>query len=158
RLMLLKMPAPVALRHPRDQRLSRFMASSVVSFFLNCQRIVPFCPMRRVLKAIKNSLKTLPAALVLSTIPLTAAPQQLTSPSEVVVDKIVTKEHAEMELLRQYSPLVETYIQYLRPDEQVGTVPNGDKYFLGRANLAKGVGLEPLEHTVGLKNKVSVGL
>jgi len=90
--------------------------------------------------------------------PLTAAAQQLTSPSEVVVDKIVAQEHAEVELLREYSPLVETYIQYLRPVERVGTVPNGDKYFLGRANLAKGVELEPLEQAVGLKHKVSVGV
>jgi hypothetical protein len=122
--------------------MSRFTACSVVSFFLSCQRIVPFCPAGR----------SLAAALVLSAIPLTAAAQQ------VVVDKIVAQEQAEVELLRQYSPLVETYIQYLRPDKRVGTVPNGDKYFLGRADLAKGVGLEPLEHTVGLKHKVSGGI
>jgi len=103
----------------------------------------------------KHGLKTLSAALVLSAIPLTASAQQLTSPSEVVVDKIVAQEHEEVDRLRQYSPLVETYIQYLRPDKQAGTVPNGDKYFLGRADLAKGVELEPLEHTVGLKHKVS---
>jgi len=105
-----------------------------------------------------RSLKILPAALVLSAMPLAAVAQRLTSPSDVVVDKIVAQEHAEVQLLRQYSPLVETYIQYLRPDEHVGAVPNGDKYFLGRADLAKGVELEPLEHTVGLKHKALGGL
>jgi hypothetical protein len=98
------------------------------------------------------------AALVLSAMPLTAAAQQSTSPNEVVVDKIVAQERAEVQLLRQYSPLVETYIQYLRSDEREGAVPNGDKYFLGRADLAKGVELEALERTVGLRNKVSGGL
>src|SRR5438477_2380100 len=45
---------------------------------------------------------------------------------------------AEVGLLRQYSPLVETYIQYLRPDNQTGAAPRGDKYFLGRAALSRG--------------------
>jgi len=105
-----------------------------------------------------NSLKIiLPAALALSAIPRITTAQQLTSPSEAV-DKIVAQEQAEVQLLRQYSPLVETYIQYLRPDKQAGTLPNGDKYFLGRAELAKGVELEPLEPAVGLKRKLSGGL
>ena len=43
-----------------------------------------------------------------------------------------------MQMLRQYAPLVETYIQLLKPDEALGTVPAGDKYFLGKADLAKG--------------------
>jgi len=33
-------------------------------------------------------------------------------------------------------------------------VPDGDKYFLGRAELGKGVELEPLEHDSGMKHKV----
>jgi hypothetical protein len=61
-----------------------------------------------------------------------------------VVDKIVAQEHAEMNAIRKYSPLVETYIQTVRPDKELGAVPNGDKYFLGRAELDKGVQLEPL--------------
>lgn len=61
-----------------------------------------------------------------------------------VVDKIVAQEQMEMQMLRQYSPLVETYIQNLRPDKRLGAVPESDKYFLGRADLAKGVEFEPL--------------
>jgi len=60
------------------------------------------------------------------------------------VDKIVAQEQAEVQTLRQYSPLVETYIQLVRPDKELGAVPDGDRYFLGRAELAKGVELEPL--------------
>src|SRR5215813_9806044 len=60
------------------------------------------------------------------------------------LDKIVAQEQAETETLRQYSPLVETYIQLVRPDKELGAVPDGDRYFLGRAELAKGVELEPL--------------
>src|SRR6266852_6373533 len=102
-----------------------------------------------------RSLKILPAILVLSVMPVTASAQQPMSPSEVV-DKIISQEQVEVQLLRQYSPLVETYIQNIRPDKQLGAVPNGDKYFLGRAELAKGVELEPLdrvERDAGLKHK-----
>jgi len=104
-----------------------------------------------------SSLKILPAALALSAIPLGASAQQLESTSQVV-DRIVAQERAEVQLLRQYAPLVETYIQYLRPDKATGTEPNGDKYFLARAELAKGVELEPLERDAGLKHELLGGL
>jgi len=103
-----------------------------------------------------RSLKILPAILVLSAMPIAATAQQPTTLSEVV-DKIVAQEQAEMQLLRQYSPLVETYIQNVRPDKELGAVPDGDKYFLGRAELAKGVELEPLEHDAGMKHKIFGG-
>ena len=99
-----------------------------------------------------RTLKILPVALalVLGAIPLTAAAQQQMTVAQVV-DKIVAQEQAEVQLLRQYSPIVETYIQILRPTKAGGAVPNGDKYFLGRAELAKGVELQPL--ISGTRNK-----
>jgi len=116
-----------------------------------------------------RSCKILPAILVLSAIPavataqeppltpaqqpVAATPQQPMTASQVV-DKIISQEQAEVQLLRQYSPLVETYIQNVRPDKQFMAVPDGDKYFLGRAELGKGVELEPLEHDSGMKHKV----
>jgi hypothetical protein len=75
--------------------------------------------------------------------PLPAAPQQQPALTEVV-DKIVSQEQVEMQSLRQYSPIVETYIQVMHPNKDLGEVPKSDKYFLGRAELAKGVELEPL--------------
>ena len=56
--------------------------------------------------------------------------------------------------MHNYSPLVETYIQNLRPDKDLGQVPAGDKYFLGRANFAKGVALVPLTDTSSKGKKV----
>src|SRR5437867_13246098 len=109
-------------------------------------------------------LKILPAILmllailILLTMPIAAAAQQPTTVSEVV-DKVVRQEQAEVQLLRQYSPLVETYIQNRREDKQAGAVPDGDTYFLGRAELAKDVELEPLEreHSAGIKQKALGG-
>ena len=104
-----------------------------------------------------RSLKILPAALALGALPLGATAQQVESTNQVM-DRIVAQERAEVQLLRQYSPLVETYIQYLLPDKEKDVVPNGDKYFLGRADLARGVELEPLERDAGLKRKLLGGL
>lgn len=106
-----------------------------------------------------RSLKIMHAILVLTAMPVVATAQQPMTESEAV-DKIVRQEQAEVQLLRQYSPLVETYIQNIRPDKQFGAVPDGDKYFLGRAELARGVELEPLdrvERDAGLKHKVFSG-
>jgi hypothetical protein len=88
-------------------------------------------------------LKTVLVILALSALPLRAAAQQ-NSALEQVVDRIITQEQTEMNSLRPFSPLVETYIQNLRGDKDLGAVPNGDRYFMGRAVLAKGVELEPL--------------
>jgi hypothetical protein len=97
-----------------------------------------------------RSLKLLSVALALGAIPLAAAGQQQTTLAQVV-DKIVAQEQVEVQSLRQYSPIVETYIQTLRSTKERGVVPDGDKYFLGRADLAKGVELEPLIN--GTRNK-----
>src|ERR1700682_2026806 len=102
-----------------------------------------------------RSLKVLPAILALGAIPLSAGQQPAGLTQADVLDKIVAQEHAEMDSLRQYSPLVETYIQNRRADKEAGTAPDGDQYFLGRAELAKGVGLVPLvRSTNGKHNKV----
>src|SRR6267154_2433466 len=103
-------------------------------------------------------LNILTRALALAALPLAAAAQQETTLSQVL-DKIVAQEQVEMQSLRQYSPLVETYIQNLRPDKHLGAVPDGDRYFLGRAELAKGVELEPLTRgSATIHNKILGGL
>src|SRR5215469_16429121 len=99
-----------------------------------------------------RSLKCLPLALVFCAISH-AAVEAPTTQSEVV-DRIVAQEQEEMRLLRQYAPLVETYIQYVRLDKHLGEVPDGDKYFLGRAELAHGVILQPLNRDPGVKQKI----
>ena len=80
-------------------------------------------------------------------------PQPPPTPEEVL-DRIIAQEQAEVGMVQQYSPLVETYIQYIRPDKMTGAVPDGDKYFLGRAELSRGVDLMPLDKEAGLKRKV----
>jgi hypothetical protein len=55
---------------------------------------------------------------------------------EQVVDRTIQREHALMNLLRTRTPLVETYLQNLKRDPELGAVPKDDRYFLGRLDLA----------------------
>src|SRR5450432_2138746 len=66
---------------------------------------------------------------------------------DAVVDRVIVRENEMNQDIRKYSPLVETYIQNLRPDKDLGFVPAGDKYFLGKADFGKGVNLESLSDT-----------
>jgi hypothetical protein len=89
--------------------------------------------------------------------PAAAADQPRTM--EQVVDRVVTNENRMNQQIRQYTPLVETYIQDLKPDKDLGYVPAGDKYFLGRADFHRGVELVSLSETQGKGKKIlgSVG-
>src|SRR5579862_5743030 len=106
-------------------------------------------------------LKTVLVVLAFSALPLSAAAQQADALGQVV-DRIISQEQAEMNSLKPYTPLVETYIQNLRGDKDLGAVPAGDKYFMGRAILAKGIDLEPLTDSEGngegVKKKMLGGL
>jgi Peptidase family M48 len=72
------------------------------------------------------------------------------------LDRVISNEQHLYGQMRNYSPLVETYIQNLKSDKDLGAVPAGDKYFLGRANFQKGVNLVPLNETSS-KGKRMVG-
>ena len=84
---------------------------------------------------------------VLGATAVIAAPADQLKTMDQVVDRIVTNENRLNQQIRQYTPLVETYIQDLKPDKDLGYVPAGDKYFLGRADFHKGVELVSLSET-----------
>jgi hypothetical protein len=80
--------------------------------------------------------------LLFGSLPMFA--QQPSTAIDQVLDRIVAQEKDEVQLIRHSSPFVETYIQLLAPDKELGTVPNGDRYFLGRAKLDDSVKVVPL--------------
>src|SRR5690349_21970550 len=82
-----------------------------------------------------------------------AEPQQARTMDQVI-DRVITNENRLNQQIRQSSPLVETYLQDLKPDKELGPVPAGDKYFLGRADFSKGVALVPLSDTGGKGKKL----
>jgi hypothetical protein len=55
------------------------------------------------------------------------------------IDRIIAREHDEVATIRRYDPIIETYVQDMKPDKQLGAVPVRDHYFLGQALLSKGV-------------------
>ena len=52
-----------------------------------------------------------------------------------VSDKIFYQEAKLVEDMHKYTPMVETYIQNLKPDPDLGDVPVSDNYFIGRLQL-----------------------
>ena len=102
-------------------------------------------------------LKAVFLVLVIGALPLAAAEQPPTTLDQVV-DRIVSREAAVMDGLRQYSPLVETYVQNMRPDKDLGAVPAGDRYFLGRAELSKGIELRSLTERSGKVHRLFGGV
>ncbi|HEY1271995.1 MAG TPA: hypothetical protein VGF08_08420, partial [Terriglobales bacterium] len=67
--------------------------------------------------------------------PATAAPTTL----DQVVDRIVLREHGLIDMLKTRTPIIETYLQNLQWDTQLGPVPKDDRYFLGRMDLSESI-------------------
>ena len=55
------------------------------------------------------------------------------------IDRVIAREHEEIATIRRFNPVIETYIQDMKPDKEMGAVPVRDHYFLGQADLSKGV-------------------
>jgi hypothetical protein len=55
------------------------------------------------------------------------------------IDRITAREHDEVAIIRRYSPIIETYVQDMKPDKEMGSIPVRDHYFLGQADLSKAV-------------------
>ena len=62
-----------------------------------------------------------------------------TSSFQQVVDRAIEREHFFIAQMRQLHPLVETYLQNLKDDKELGApVPASDVYFLGRLDMSNG--------------------
>jgi hypothetical protein len=54
---------------------------------------------------------------------------------DVLVDSAIRQERRLIDLMRNFKPIVETYIQEEKPDSDLGTSPKDDDYFLSRLDL-----------------------
>lgn len=63
-------------------------------------------------------------------------PAQSSSALDQVVDKVAATEAEYVKTMRHYTPLVETYLQEMQPDQTLGEVPKNDWYHLSRLSLA----------------------
>lgn len=66
------------------------------------------------------------------------APETLPPPTTMdqVADRAILREKALVKYLAKRTPIVETYLQNLVQDPQLGPVPKDDRYFLGRMDLS----------------------
>jgi hypothetical protein len=122
---------------------------------------------KKMCKLVSAIRRSVPSILVFSTLamavsaapPATPAPPQATAKTmDEVIDRVVTNENRLNNQISKYQPLVETYIQNLKPDKDLGFTPAGDKYFLGRAQFSKGVELVSLSDTGGKGKKIFTGI
>ena len=79
-----------------------------------------------------------PAAAPSSTI---APPPPVATPTTMdqVVSLFIEREHGLIKVLSNRTPVVETYLQNLSADPQLGPVPSEDHYFLGRLDMGETV-------------------
>ena len=79
-----------------------------------------------------------PAAAPSSTI---APPPPVAAPTTMdqVVSLFIEREHGLIKVLSNRTPVVETYLQNLSADPQLGPVPSEDHYFLGRLDMGETV-------------------
>src|SRR5271154_4794347 len=64
-------------------------------------------------------------------------------PAPVTMDQVVNlfilREHGLIKMLSARTPVVETYLQNLTSDPQLGPIPSDDHYFLGRLDMGETV-------------------
>jgi len=64
-----------------------------------------------------------------------AIPAPANTAFDRVVDRVLIREAENTKALRSYSPLVETYLQEMRPDKELGAIPYADQYYLTRVGF-----------------------
>jgi len=90
------------------------------------------------------ALATTASAQPSQTQPATApapTPSALPQPTTMdqVVDRFIERERGLMKALSNRTPVVETYLQNLSADPQLGPIPSEDHYFLGRMDMGETV-------------------
>jgi hypothetical protein len=66
--------------------------------------------------------------------------KKLTAEQSQLIDKAIVREKNVVKVVKERAPLVETYIQNMRPDPVMRQVPESDEHFLGRVDFGKVIG------------------
>jgi hypothetical protein len=69
--------------------------------------------------------------------PRMAPPVPLTPAQAALIDRAVVGEKAMVKRLQKSTPVVQTYIQNMKPDQRLGAVPSSDEYILSRVDFGK---------------------
>src|SRR5215469_2390276 len=66
--------------------------------------------------------------------------RKLTASQNTLIDKAIGREKEVVKTVKERAPLVETYIQNMKPDPVLGQAPESDQHFLGRVEFSKIIG------------------
>jgi hypothetical protein len=66
--------------------------------------------------------------------------KKLTPAQIALIDKSVVREKEVIKVVKERAPLVETYIQNMKPDAVMRQIPDSDQHFLGRVDFGKVIG------------------
>jgi hypothetical protein len=73
----------------------------------------------------------------ITTAPVTTPAPVAMDSTDLLIDRIIGREHFMMESMSHLSPMLETYVQNMKPDNELGMVPASDEYFLGKLDFNK---------------------
>src|ERR1700710_1797103 len=79
--------------------------------------------------------------------------RKLTPGQSALIDKAIGREKEVVKTVKDRAPLVETYIQNMRPDPVLSQVPESDQHFLGRVEFNKIIG----DNAYEINNETSHG-
>ncbi len=80
-----------------------------------------------------------------------------TASQNALLDKAIVRERAVVKVLKERTPLVETYIQNMKPDPILFQVPESDQHFLGRVQFGRIIGDAAYEKNPGAAAKENKG-
>jgi hypothetical protein len=96
-----------------------------------------------------TSQQAVPAQLQVEPSHPAAAPTSF----DQVLDRVVEREHFFVAQMRHMHPLIETYIQNMKNDKELGEVPVSDRYFLGRLDVSDGTADDSFLGQPGFKTR-----
>ena len=70
-----------------------------------------------------------------------------------LIDKAIVREKVIIKTVRERAPLVETYIQTMKPDPLLGQIPESDEHFLSRVDFKSVIG----DNSYAVNNSTSKG-
>jgi hypothetical protein len=82
--------------------------------------------------------------------------KKLTPAQSALIDKAIVREKQVIKVVKERAPLVETYIQNMKPDPVMRQVPESDEHFLGRVEFARVIGDDPYKEGPKAGEKQSV--
>jgi hypothetical protein len=72
--------------------------------------------------------------------PDTQPGRKLTAAQNALIDKAIVREKEVIKTVKERAPLVETYIQNMKPDPVLLQIPESDQHFLARVDFGKVIG------------------